>query len=288
LGVSDSYGDGCSWYDSNPASCGNFDDYDFTASDVCCACSGGTATVAGCTDTSATDSYGDGCGWYANNPEYCGSFDDGDFAARSDCCACRSYWGTLNLQDTSGVPEWEIDLDYAQADEYIAELEGAYEEYQTNLHNMFSEWAEAKQTIDNYYWNYELMPLFEEKASLDERTLRTIITWLADGTQVKGKPLVEVFPGVEEYMLDNYNPYGLSLADKFGLNGSPLSLQEWAGADFWAYVDCVVTLSPPCAEADDFNWCYDNLLQNTCDGYDTWNDDFYTCFITEGDDCTGM
>ena len=113
---------------------------------------------------------------------------------------------------------------------------------------MFTEWGQAKQTIDNYYWTHEFQPQLEEWAGLDEQTLRTIITWVADGTKVKGTPLVEVFPSVEEYMLTNFNAQGLNLQDKFGLNGSPLVLQgsEWEDADWWTYVGCVQESTPSC------------------------------------------
>ncbi len=37
----DSYGDGCDYYDSNVYECGDLDDDDFTANQMCCACGGG-------------------------------------------------------------------------------------------------------------------------------------------------------------------------------------------------------------------------------------------------------
>ena len=133
---------------------------------------------------------------------------------------CQAY---QNL--SAATPEWEIDLDYAQGDAYIAELTAAYNQHNEDMMRMFTEWGQAKQTIDNYYWTWEFQPQLEEWAALDEQTLRTIITWIVDGTKVKGTPLVEVFPGVEDYMLNNFNAQGLNLQDKFGLNGSPLVLQ---------------------------------------------------------------
>ena len=39
--ATDSYGDGCEWYDEYPEECGAYDDEDFTAAEVCCACGGG-------------------------------------------------------------------------------------------------------------------------------------------------------------------------------------------------------------------------------------------------------
>ena len=52
----------------------------------------------------------------------------------------------------------------------------------------------------------ELLPLLKEGEKLDEKTLRTLVTWVAEGTSVRGRPLVEVFPEVESWMLNNYNP----------------------------------------------------------------------------------
>lgn len=34
--------------------------------------------------------------------------------------------------------------------------------------------------------------------------------------------------------------------------------------------------------------CYEDVLQWTCDGFDTFGDDFYTCVWSEGLDCDGM
>ena len=35
-----------SWYDSNPNDCGGFDDFDFSANDMCCVCGGGSASAS--------------------------------------------------------------------------------------------------------------------------------------------------------------------------------------------------------------------------------------------------
>jgi hypothetical protein len=37
----DSGNDSCSWYESYPGSCGSYDDSDFRANEMCCACNGG-------------------------------------------------------------------------------------------------------------------------------------------------------------------------------------------------------------------------------------------------------
>jgi len=111
----DVYGDGCDWYADNVGSCGLFDDSDFAARDLCCACQGaggdygsydnddvlpydgggdgGGEDDGPCDSTESTDVYGDGCDWYAGNVGSCGLFDDNDFAARDLCCVCaHDYW----------------------------------------------------------------------------------------------------------------------------------------------------------------------------------------------------
>ena len=40
-GKTDKDGDGCEYYDDWPGDCGSYDDLDFTATSVCCACGGG-------------------------------------------------------------------------------------------------------------------------------------------------------------------------------------------------------------------------------------------------------
>ena len=39
-GAFDKYGDTCAWYDTQTRFCGDFDDNDFTAYEMCCACRG--------------------------------------------------------------------------------------------------------------------------------------------------------------------------------------------------------------------------------------------------------
>ena len=71
-----------------------YDDDDFTAVDMCCACSAPTMspTVPTCysTDAGALDPYGDDCDDYVANPGWCGdgTYDDDDFSHDEMCCAC--------------------------------------------------------------------------------------------------------------------------------------------------------------------------------------------------------
>ena len=124
--ATDSYGDGCEWYVTFPHVCGNFDDDDFRAKEMCQACSTNALILQGakgpkaamvlqahnrgqvaplslsgvkkiplsmhnplCTDdTSSNDSFGDSCSWYYGNEGSCGVYDTDSFIAAKQCCAC--------------------------------------------------------------------------------------------------------------------------------------------------------------------------------------------------------
>lgn len=88
--VGDSWGDGCDWYAGNPEWCGSYDWADFTASELCCACTGGLSHTTECVDqdNGAGDITGDGCDWYTNYPSGCGLYNTADFDSTEMCCAC--------------------------------------------------------------------------------------------------------------------------------------------------------------------------------------------------------
>ena len=54
--------------------------------------------------------------------------------------------------------------------------------------------------------NYEMKPHLQAGSKLDEKALRKVATFIAQGTQVKGRPLLEVFPEAEELMMSRYDP----------------------------------------------------------------------------------
>jgi len=153
------------------------------------------------------------------------------------CCACGG--GSSSSVDPSPLspPEWNINLDYDQAEIYATDLDAAYRDLNERMARSWNDWMTDRELVDQYYWNYELLPLLEEGQRLDERTMRTLITWIVDGTQVRGKPLKDVFPEVEAWMLDNYNANGLNLQEKFNMNAMPLSLQEDGPVLFSFYFD---------------------------------------------------
>ena len=111
LGITDEYGDNCTWYADNNSSCGLYDDEDFTASLVCCGCGGGTqeVTLACEDDLSITDQFGDNCEWYADNTAECGSYDDDNFTASVACCACKIDSNLRRLSETLINDDYYVD-----------------------------------------------------------------------------------------------------------------------------------------------------------------------------------
>lgn len=109
-GKTDSGGDTCEWYDSNSSYCGSFDDGDFRANEMCCACNGGSewdgvveAIYAVCADSThgASDTSGDGCDWYEINTGYCGVFDTQSFVSSRMCCTCGGGSDWIDTGDYS-------------------------------------------------------------------------------------------------------------------------------------------------------------------------------------------
>ena len=92
----DTGGDNCDWYSrkDNYHQCGFFNDEDFNAGELCCACGGGATgdepSPEVCEDTNGleVDTGRDGCEWYTLNPSGCGNHDTEFFMANKMCCAC--------------------------------------------------------------------------------------------------------------------------------------------------------------------------------------------------------
>ena len=55
--------------------------------------------------------------------------------------------------------------------------------------------------------------------------MRSLVTWIAEGTEIKGRPLVEVFPEVEQWMLDHYNPEGRTAIEAWSMEAMPNGAQ---------------------------------------------------------------
>ncbi|CAK0873506.1 unnamed protein product [Prorocentrum cordatum] len=88
------YSENCS--DETAKMFGHYDDTDFTAADMCCACGGGS-TKSNCTDSDPAgiaDKRGDyRCKSYVESD--CGQFDDSDFTSSDMCCICAGGKITL-------------------------------------------------------------------------------------------------------------------------------------------------------------------------------------------------
>jgi hypothetical protein len=103
----DSWGDSCDWYVGNEDWCGSYDTVDFTASELCCSCTGGLSHTTTCIDQdedSTGDITGDKCDWYTEYPSGCGLYDTEDFNSNDMCCACGA--GDHVCIDTETTDSW--------------------------------------------------------------------------------------------------------------------------------------------------------------------------------------
>ena len=176
--------------------------------------------------------------------------------------------GGLNLEEIPlYTPEWTIDVDHDEGEAMIDSLEDEYEEWQEEAEDIMENWQRDREIVDRYYWNYVMQPHLNAGSKLDERAMREVITFIAEGTTVKGRPLTEVFPEVQDAMMTAYNPDEPSLLEKFGmfnLHGT----EEWPYADYWLYEQCV-------ANANFSN----EAARGECNWYDTYDNAFVECVM---------
>ena len=85
------------------------------------------------------------------------------------------------------------------------------------MEHITRDWQNDLELLNHYYMTYKMEPHVRKGMKFDEKALRSMITYLANSTQVKGKPINEVFPGVEEMMMSNYDPNERSLWEKMGM-----------------------------------------------------------------------
>jgi len=124
-------------------------------------------------------------------------------------------------------PQWSINIDEASAQESAQGLEHEYDEWNRRFEEIVEEWASDQEVLDSYYWNYELQPHIREGEKLDEKTLSTLVTFIADSTTIAGRPAVDVFPDIQEFMLSNFDANGPTLTEKFGLYSMNLAESEF-------------------------------------------------------------
>ena len=143
----------------------------------------------------------------------------------------------------------------------IESLEDEYNEWQETAEDIWENWQRDREIVDRYYWNYVMQPHLDAGSKLDEKAMRSVVTFIAEGTTVKGRPLTQVFPEVEEAMMSNYNADEESLLEKFGMFN--LQLAENPYADILAYDNCVAACG------------YDRELASVqCDYLDTYDKAF--------------
>jgi len=96
-GFTDDAGDGCRYYVFNLSECGEWDNDNFKANEVCCACGGGEQFDY---DAFHESSFVDNCDWYAEHREDCGLYDNGNFNASEMCEVCSDdYIPTVCVND---------------------------------------------------------------------------------------------------------------------------------------------------------------------------------------------
>ena len=176
--------------------------------------------------------------------------------------------GLVDRFSQDETPEWSIDVDHDEGEAMIESLEDEYDEWQETAEDIWENWQRDREIVDRYYWNYVMQPHLNAGSKLDEKAMRSVVTFIAEGTTVKGRPLTEVFPEVEEAMMSNYNRDEESLLEKFGMFNLN-SAQDWPYADRLQYDNCVATFG------------YDRELASVeCSFYDNYDKAFETCVFT--------
>ena len=148
--------------------------------------------------------------------------------------------GLLLESEPLPEPQWEFDFDKEALEDKAEELRMESEAWFEEMEHIERDWQDDTELLNHYYLTYKMEPHLKKGAKLDEKALRTIITFIADSTTVKGRPLNEVFPDIEEMMMSNYNADEPSLWEKMGLfNLQGAEYQEWYAASWPKYENCV-------------------------------------------------
>lgn len=137
IDATDSYGDDCKWYVVDTF-CGQFDDSDFEANELCCGCGGG------CYDSAdgLTDQNGFGCEYYNAIPYMCGEYDTSNFAAADLCCACQTFTAfvrPLPNQEPEVIEEVVEEIGYQQFSELqeaMTTLQASYPDLEVSEINL--------------------------------------------------------------------------------------------------------------------------------------------------------
>jgi len=113
------------------------------------------------------------------------------------------------------------------------DLADEYSEWLVELEHIINDWDENRRLLNEYYWSFKMKPHLSQAEKLQEKALRTMVTFIVNGTKIKGKPLNEVFPDVEKLMIENFDQNSPTLIEKYGFfNLQGLNLEEWFAADW--------------------------------------------------------
>jgi len=115
------------------------------------------------------------------------------------------------------------------------ELTNDYMEWMNRFNDIMEGWKKDEELVNKYYWEFEMKPHLDKGAKLDEKTLRSLVTYIAESTTIKGKPMIEIFPEVQEAMMSNFDPNGPNIYEKFGMYNLQEISEEWFAADWELY-----------------------------------------------------
>lgn len=91
--------------------------------------------------------------------------------------------GHVNLEaEPLAPPQWDITLDKERAEQTASELTREYDEWNREFEHIMEDWQTDSELLNNYYWRYELEPHLEKGQKLDEKTLRSVVTYIVDNT----------------------------------------------------------------------------------------------------------
>ena len=66
------------------------------------------------------------------------------------------------------------------------EIEREAHEWEEEMQHIERDWQNDMALLNHYYFTYKFEPHLKKGAKLDEKAIRTMVTWIANSTQVKG------------------------------------------------------------------------------------------------------
>ena len=91
--------------------------------------------------------------------------------------------GGLNLEeDPLEAPEFEIDLDKDALETMIGELAQEAEEWEREMQDIVGQWQRDAELLNHYHATYKMEPHIRKGMKLDEKAIRSMITYMANST----------------------------------------------------------------------------------------------------------